>query len=133
MDDLAEIQQLYARYSWTLDERRYEEWLECFAEDGVIEGPTFGRHAGREELRQFIAKYKAETGMFQVRHVTSNISVEIEGESAVGRCYVLHYRTHRGRTELSAIGGYRDRLRKVNGQWLFADRQAFWDYSGGSA
>ena len=35
--------------------------------------------------------------------------------------------------EADAIGGYRDQLRKVNGRWLFADRQAFWDYSGSSA
>jgi 3-phenylpropionate/cinnamic acid dioxygenase small subunit len=133
MDDLAQIHQLYAHYSWTLDEKHHEEWLECFTEDGVMEGPTFGRHAGREELRQFIAKYKAASGMFQVRHIISNIRVEIQGDSAVGSCYVLHYRTHRGRTELNAIGGYRDQLRKVNGRWLFSDRQAFWDYSGSSA
>jgi hypothetical protein len=43
---------------------------------------------------------------------------------------VLHYRTYRGRTELSAIGRYQDQLRKVGGKWLFADRKALWDYSG---
>ena len=86
-----------------------------------------------QELRQFIAKYKAASGMFQVRHVISNIRVDIQGDSATGSCYVLHYRTHRGRTELNAIGGYRDKLRKVEGRWLFADRQVFWDYSGSSA
>lgn len=130
MDDFAEIQQLYARYAWTLDEKRYEDWLECFTEDAVVEGPTFGRHSGREELRHFLAKYKAESGMFQVRHVVSTVTAEIEGDNATGACYVLHYRTYRGRTELSSIGGFRDRLRRVNGRWRFAERQAFWDYSG---
>jgi SnoaL-like domain len=133
MDDLAAIQQLYAHYAWMLDEGRYDDWLECFTEDAVVEGPTFGRHSGREELRHFLAKYKAETGMFKVRHVVSTVTAEIEGDHATGACYVLYYRTYRGRTELSSIGGFRDHLRKVNGRWLFVDRQAFWDYSGRSA
>ena len=130
MDDLAEIQQLYSRYSWTLDEKRHDEWLACFTEDGVVEGSNFGRFVGREQLRQFIAKYRSETAMYQVRHIVSNIMADIQGDSAAGSCYVLHYRTYRGRTELSAIGRYQDQLRKVDGRWLFADRKALWDYSG---
>jgi len=133
VDDMAEIEKLYTRYCWTLDEKKHEDWLSCFAEDGVVEGPNFGRYVGRDQLRQFLVKYRAETAMFQVRHVISNITVEIEGDSAVGKCYLLHYRTHRGRTELSAIGGYHDHLRRVGGKWLFAERKAFWDYSGSSA
>jgi hypothetical protein len=133
MDDYAQIRQLYADYCWTLDDRQYEQWLRLFTEDGVVEGPNYGRHVGHPELRHFIAKYKATTGMFQVRHLVNNIRVAIQGDTATGGCYVIHYRTHRGRTELSAIGGYRDKLRKVNGQWLFAERQAFWDYSGSNA
>jgi 3-phenylpropionate/cinnamic acid dioxygenase small subunit len=130
VDDLAEIQQLYSRYNWTMDEKRHDEWLDCFTEEGAVEGPNFGRHAGREQLRQFIVKYRAETAMFQTRHVISNINVDIQGDRAVGSCYVLHFRTHRGRTELSAIGTYHDQLRKVGGRWLFTERKASWDYSG---
>lgn len=130
MDDFVEIQRLYARYSRTLDEKLHEEWLDCFTEDGVVEGPNFGRYVGREQLRQFLLKYRSETTMFQVRHVFTNLDVEIQGDKAVGSCYILHYRTHRGRTELSAIGTYQDALRKVDGKWLFADRKAAWDYSG---
>jgi hypothetical protein len=133
MDDYAQIRELYAQYCWTLDERRFDEWLHLFTEDGVVEGPNYGRHVGPPQLRQFIAKYKATTGMFQVRHMVSSIRADIQGDTATGSCYVINYRTHRGRTELSAIGGYRDKLRKVNGQWLFSERQAFWDYSGSNA
>ncbi len=133
VDDLAEIQQLYSRYARTIDEKRHEEWLDCFTEDGVVEGPNFGRYVGRDQLRQFIAKYRAETAMFQVRHVITNVNVEVQGDSAVGNCYVLHYRTHRGRIELSAIGTYQDALRKTDGKWRFADRKAAWDYSGSPA
>jgi 3-phenylpropionate/cinnamic acid dioxygenase small subunit len=133
VDDYAEIQQLYSRYTLTMDEKRHEEWLDCFTPDGVVEGPNFGRYSGRDQLRQFLAKYRAETHMFQMRHVISNLLVEIEGDRATGTCYILHYRTHRGRTELIAIGRYEDQLRKLEGKWLFADRKAIWDYSGSPA
>jgi 3-phenylpropionate/cinnamic acid dioxygenase small subunit len=129
VDDLAEIQQLYSRYCWTIDEKLHEEWLDCFTQDGGVEGPNFGRYTGREQLRQFIAKYRSETAMFQMRHVISNIMVEIHDDSAVGKCYLLHYRTHKGVIELSAIGRYHDHLRKVGGKWLFSHREASWDYS----
>lgn len=133
MDDYAQIRQLYAHYCWTLDERKFDELLGLFTEDGVVEGPNYGRHVGQAQLRQFIEKYKSTTHMFQVRHVISNIEVDIQGDDATGSCYVMNYRTHRGRTELSAIGVHRDKLRKVGGRWLIAERQVFWDYSGSSA
>jgi 3-phenylpropionate/cinnamic acid dioxygenase small subunit len=130
VDELAAIRRLYSQYSWIMDERRFDEWLKLFTEDGAVEGPVFGRHSGPEGLRQFINRYKAETEMFQVRHVINNLEVEIQGDSATARCYSLHYRTHRGRTELNAIGTFHDCLRKVNGRWLFAERKVCWDYSG---
>lgn len=133
MDDYAEIQQLYSRYALTIDEKLHEEWLDCFTADGVVEGPNFGRYVGHDQLKQFLAKYRAETKMFQMRHVISNVLLDIQGENATGTCYILHYRTHRGRTELIAIGRYQDQLRKVDGRWLFADRKALWDYSGAPA
>jgi 3-phenylpropionate/cinnamic acid dioxygenase small subunit len=130
VDDFTEINQLYARYCWTMDEKFHEEWLDCFTEDGGVEGPNFGRYSGREQLAQFLAKYRAETTMYQMRHVISNIFLDIQGDDATGKCYLLHYRTHRGVIELNAIGRYHDRLRKVGGKWLFVHREASWDYTG---
>jgi 3-phenylpropionate/cinnamic acid dioxygenase small subunit len=130
VDDFTEIQQLYSRYCWTIDEKKHEEWLNCFTENGGVEGPNFGRYTGREQLRQFIAKYRSETAMFQMRHVISNIFLEIDGDTAAGKCYLLHYRTHKGVIELIGIGRYHDSLRKVGGKWLFDRRECAWDYSG---
>lgn len=133
MDDYSQILQLYSHFSWTLDERQFEEWLKCFTADGVLEGPNYGKHEGLEELRGFIVKYKASTHMFQIRHEVSNIRLDIHGDTATGGCYVTLYRTHRGHTELSAIGTLHDKLRKVDGQWLFTERRLCWDYSGSAA
>jgi 3-phenylpropionate/cinnamic acid dioxygenase small subunit len=133
VDDYAQIQQLYSRYNLTLDEKRQDDWLDCFTSDGAVEGANFGRFVGREQLKHFLAKYRADTHMFQMRHVVTNMLLDIQGDNARGSCYILHYRTHRGHTELIAIGRYDDQLRKVDGKWLLAERKAFWDYSGSPA
>ena len=130
MDDMVQIEQLYARYAWSLDESREDEWLECFTDNATVEGQPFGRFQGREELRRFLGKYKTAFKTMQLRHMNSNLLVDILGDDAEGRCYLVLHGTRRGRAEINAIGVYRDQLRQVNGQWLFVSRKVEWDYSG---
>ena len=130
IEDLVQIRQLYARYAWAIDERCDEDWLNCFAEDGSIEGQPFGRFQGRAELIRFLEKYKSTYKISQVRHINSNLLIEVNGNEAEGRCYMLHCLTHRGQSQVSGIGVYRDQLRQVGGAWLFASRRVVWDYSG---
>ena len=48
IEDREEIRELYAHYAHTIDNRRYDEWLDCFTDEGVFESPRFGKHSGRE-------------------------------------------------------------------------------------
>jgi len=126
-EEREQIRELYVRYALSIDEDRREDWVACFTEDGVFESPRLGRHAGREGLREFTRIYKEAQAGAQVRHVMSNISVQIEGERATGMCYLTYYHTKGGKSELAAVGGYRDKLRKVGGKWLFEHRKVFVD------
>jgi hypothetical protein len=131
MDDLLQIQQLYARYAWALDDRRDEDWLHCFTEDGSVESSMFGRFEGREQLRRFLVKYQAAFKTMQLRHLNSNLLIEISGDQAEGRCYLVLYSSRRGKGDINAIGIYRDELQQIgDGRWLFASRRVTWDYSG---
>ncbi len=130
MDDLTQIEQLYARYAWASDDRRDEEWLECFTEDGSVESSMFGRFQGREDLRRFLAKYQNAFKTMQLRHLNSNLVIDIFGDRAEGRCYLVLYSSRRGRADINAIGIYRDQLQQIDGRWLFATRKVAWDYSG---
>jgi hypothetical protein len=130
MDNLLQIQDLYARYAWALDDRRDEEWLECFTDKGSVESSLFGRYEGREDLRRFLAKYQSAFNTMQLRHLNSNLVIDISGDRAEGRCYLVLYSSRRGRADINAIGIYRDQLRQIDGRWLFASRQVTWDYSG---
>lgn len=130
MDNLLQIQQLYARYAWALDDSCNEDWLACFTEDGSVESSLFGHFHGREELRRFLLKYQNAFKTMQLRHLNSNLLVDIFGERAEGRCYLVLYSSRRGRADINAIGIYRDQLEQIDGRWFFKSRKVTWDYSG---
>jgi uncharacterized protein (TIGR02246 family) len=122
-EDREEIRDLYARYAHTIDNGRFDEWIECFTEDGVFESPRFGRHAGRDGLRRFAAIYKESLGGAKPFHQMTNVLFTVHGERATGCCYLTYYHCKDGHAALSAAGHYTDSLRKVNGAWRFESRK----------
>jgi 3-phenylpropionate/cinnamic acid dioxygenase small subunit len=126
--DMSQIRDLYANYAWLIDEGHYDAWIkECFTEDGVFESPRFGRNAGHDGLQKFVRNYVEWIGGAQVRHLMSNVLATIDGDRASGRCNLAYYHSKHGKSELSALGGYLDKLRKVGDRWLFESRQIFLD------
>jgi 3-phenylpropionate/cinnamic acid dioxygenase small subunit len=126
-EDREQIRELYARYALYVDASRFEDWVNCFTEDGIFESSSFGKHAGRDALRKFCAAYKESWAGAQVRHMMVNVSFDIHGDHAHGCCNLIYFHIKNGKTELAAVGGYKDELRKVNGEWRFAHRQVYVD------
>ncbi len=126
-EDRAEILDLYARYAHSIDDARFDEWLDCFTSDGVFESARFGRHAGREALRKFCAMYQESWQGAQVRHHMSTIAFSVDGEHGTGACYLSYYHCKDGRIAVSAVGHYSDTLRKDGGRWKFASRKVALD------
>lgn len=86
-EDRLEILDLYARYSWTFDERRAGEWAALFVEDGafvIVGGPRVDGRAGLEAFADKMSKRYPG-----IRHLVTGITVEAEGEGARGRAYVV--------------------------------------------
>jgi 3-phenylpropionate/cinnamic acid dioxygenase small subunit len=123
LEDREEIRDLYTLYSITLDSGRYDDWIDCFTEDGTFESQRFGKHAGREGLCKFVKIYKESLGGAQARHVVTGIYFELQGDRAAGSCYLTYYHSKNGRTALAAVGHYEDELRKAGGRWRFASRR----------
>jgi hypothetical protein len=129
-DDREEIRELYARYAFTIDHGPYEDWVKCFTPDGVFDSPRMGRHEGHEGLRKFTAMYKHSSGDALVRHMITNVTFRIEGDRAMGGCYLNYYHVKGGKATLEALGRYQDELRKVDGEWLFQYRRVYIDGHG---
>jgi 3-phenylpropionate/cinnamic acid dioxygenase small subunit len=123
IEDREEIRELYARYAHTIDNGRFNEWIDCFTEDGVFESPRFGKHSGREGLRRFSAIYKDSLGGAKPFHQMTNVIFKIDGDQASGGCYLTYYHCKDGKAALSAAGNYTDQLRKVGGEWRFQSRR----------
>jgi hypothetical protein len=131
------IRQTLARYNIFGDRVRVDEFLEAFAEDGILEfgGERAGevtRHEGRAAIRAWMTDWKRQppstdpkpaqappAHMF-VRHHLTTSHIEFTGpDTAEGRTYFAVY-TPIGQDH---AGVYTDRFRKVGDHWLIAHRK----------
>ena len=123
LEDREEIRELYARYADALDNRRYQEWIDLFTDEGSFESTRFGKHSGRAGLEKFTQVYRDSLGGAQARHVITNLLFTIEGDRAEGSCYLLYSYCKEGRVQQSTVANYRDTLRRVTGRWRFESRK----------
>jgi uncharacterized protein (TIGR02246 family) len=115
-DDVVAIQQLYARFSNTLDDGECDEFADCFTADASF-GGVGTPICGTDALRKFAVDLVGKN----IRHVATGIYVTGDGDEAVGQAYLVAYRGTRP-AKLLATGRYRDRVRRVDGTWRFAER-----------
>jgi hypothetical protein len=121
-EDRIEIRDLYARYCQLLDHGRYDEWLDCFTDDGVFESPLYGRKAGRDVLKQFTHTYRESLGGARVLHLAHNLLMKIEKEHGSGYCDFTYFHCKDGKIQQETVGFYTDVLRKTDNGWRFASR-----------
>lgn len=122
------IHDLFARYVKSVDNCDEAELLACFTEDGVLETPVLGgRFAGREGQRQFLRNSRKMNEGSQLRHLFTNLEVELDGDRARARAYLLVTTTREGKTTILHAGHYDSRLVKVGESWLFEYRRVFID------
>src|SRR5215475_14004571 len=84
-DQLA-IRELVARYNYAIDEGRPDEWVATFVPDGTFESSVLGTHTGADALLAFAHGYIAA---FTGRHCTSDFVVDVDGDDARSRCYLI--------------------------------------------
>jgi hypothetical protein len=77
-DDLAQVNDLFSRYFWLIDEAQGEPWSALFTEDGVLEEPGRDPVRGRAALAAVAAQVKQAFGR-GMRHTYSNLVCDYEG------------------------------------------------------
>jgi ketosteroid isomerase-like protein len=121
-----DIRRLLARYNLAIDLGDAEGWVACFTDDGVFrctgladDSPLGGTYRGRDELAAYArTHYGIMRG--RARHWNANLLIEGDGDDATMTCYLLALTT--GSSVRGSTGIYRDRLRRRDGAWLFAER-----------
>lgn len=126
-EDREQIRELYARYANYADTAATAPWVALFTADGTFESPIYGTFTGPDELRRFMGEYSASWNGGGVRHMIVNVSFDVDGDEATGTCGLMYFKVAHGRSELQITGGYHDRLRRQDGEWLFVHRKVYVD------
>lgn len=124
------IRDLVARYNANADTGRYDQVVELFAPDAVMEIGQDRQYRGREDIRTIFTTTSGAADFgdrpVYVRHSTSTLQIDLIDQSrAKGRCYFFVI-TDIG---LDHWGRYIDEYKTVDGEWKFASRRARTDGS----
>ena len=118
------IRETIAAYAHRVDGGRFDDLLELFAPDGVLEvegePPLRGRHAIHAFVTGTGRDLAVGTGAARIRHHVSNVLIELDGpDRARARCYFLAV------TDLGVDhwGRYRDVLGRDGDVWRFVHRR----------
>jgi len=128
--DRAAISDLIVAMARALDERDGAAYAELFTDDGVLELGDL-RIEGREALADGVAhnlgRYAA------VWHLSSNHGIEIDGDRASARSYVVGVHRHGDDLEQHAdmAGWYDTTLERTGDGWRFASVAARVIWTGG--
>ena len=117
------ILDLFARYAWAYDGGDAQAYAETFATDGVLADENDLRAVGRPAIAEAIKTFFDMRGLNVWQH--HNDHLRIDGDSE--RCTVQLLGRARASPPTAASAsavwaGYISRLRKVDGEWLFAER-----------
>jgi uncharacterized protein (TIGR02246 family) len=131
-EDRIAVEDVMARYVWTVDSLDPEGYVSVFTEDAVIDS-NGSISKGREEIRKIV------TGLIQrrddnkakglpasnLRHIISNVRITFPkpGEALHQSYWQTVIRDKDGKMTAAAMGRSEDRLVKRNGKWLIQERK----------
>lgn len=118
------IRDLVARYNANGDSGRFDQVMDCFATDAVMQAGDGNECRGTDEIRTIFtgARDNANWGDHAVylRHMTATLQIDVVDRSrAKSRCYYAVI-TDIG---LDHWGRYIDEYKTVDGVWKFAERR----------
>ena len=131
--DRAEIEDLMARYLFALDYNDMDSFIAMFTEDAEFEFAR-GRVKGRDTILETVKGFKVRIGEHYkpedgtpatLRHVLAHTAIGVEGDRAWTRAQWFEMANDGpGKSlKMGTFGIYEDKLRKVDGRWLFTERR----------
>ena len=123
LEDRLKINDLFVRYATALDAGDVETIVGCFAEDGSLESPVVGVYSGRAKVREFAERFAGfHARGTQLRHILSNLAVQLDGDRARATCYLLTILTRDGQSTMRPPGRYDCQLVRIGSEWVFQHR-----------
>ena len=120
LEDKNQIHELLANYCFFSDSGQAERHVALFTDDCELDLGPAGIYRGREELLELQRRKGGK--VTPIRHHTSNIVIDLDGDMARARSYVLVLNVDNQPPALVLSGHYFDTLIKQDGQWRFHRR-----------
>jgi SnoaL-like domain len=114
--DLVDIQQLYAKYNWSLDSGDAEAYASTFTPDGV-----FNNNVGHDAIVKFANTFHGGMGA-HVRHWNTNLLITPSAEGASGQVYLVLVDFASKPPSIVTSASYSDQLTKTPQGWRFKKR-----------
>ena len=118
------FKELRARYAWHVVRAEFDAMSLLFAPDGFFEAPIGGggrrKVVGPDEIHAMLIDTVKPQGVFPMIH---NDIIIVEGDEAWGTCTMESARSPGA--EVGFSGYYHDRIRRLDGRWLFTERRWF--------
>lgn len=132
ISDRLEIQDLFARYSFAIDERDWDALDAIFTPDARIDYSETGGAVGSfAEIKAWLPKALERFPMFQ--HMVATTKLDIAGDTARSRTILFNpmtYRGENGEDQVFFIGlWYRDKLVRTPAGWRISERYEEMAYS----
>jgi hypothetical protein len=128
--DRREIDDLYIRYCWALNERDALAWADCFTPDGLFV-PSYGKVRGEYQGRAALIAFASDQRRNQAtRHWNANVCLMLDGKVVRSACYCLLVDYSNEAPQLLTHVVYHDVLTCEWGRWLFVERRPQMDRAG---
>jgi 3-phenylpropionate/cinnamic acid dioxygenase small subunit len=125
ISDRLEIQDLFARYTYAIDERNWDRLDDVFTPDAVIDySETGGAKGTVAQIKAWLPVAMQRFPRYQ--HMVATTKLELDGDTARSRTILFNPMVHRaddGAEQVFFIGlWYRDRLVRTPAGWRIAER-----------
>jgi 3-phenylpropionate/cinnamic acid dioxygenase small subunit len=120
LEDRQAVERLVSRYTSALDERRFDEYEDCFTDDAVL-NYSWGSITGSAGLAARVED--ALVPFSYTQHLTANLEVELHGDMGRGRANFFVTMIKRDDPDgkfWHEVGFYRHEYRRTRHGWRFS-------------
>ncbi|HKX79935.1 MAG TPA: nuclear transport factor 2 family protein [Novosphingobium sp.] len=129
LEDESIIRNLVSKLAFEADGDDIEEYISHFTADAewIFDSPArSARVVGRDDIKAAALQRRAEGAQgagSHTRHAVTTLTVDIDGDHATARCYLLVLKTAQAAPVVSGMVVYDDRYRRTDGGWKLARRK----------
>lgn len=133
-DDYRQIERLIYLYPYYLDDGRFAEMGELFADADVYVGADLVAHRDAAAVAELWARYVRihPNGTPRTHHIATNVLIEDDGpgRAKAHSCILVVQHTDGFSLQPITAGDYLDRFAKIGGTWRFTERRVGNDLFG---